>query len=130
MKKLMLLCLLLNVVFFVQAQTKDSTLNDFVGTYKFPEGSVVAEVVVSMEADGLLMGSSVGNSTLVKTGEDLFSITAYDGTAQFKRDANKKVIGVNINAGGYVLEGTKSEGIALSHAAAILLKRQSFFQLK
>ncbi|MFZ6025046.1 MAG: hypothetical protein ACOYVG_11415 [Bacteroidota bacterium] len=130
MKKLMLLCLLLNVVFFVQAQTQDSTLNDFVGTYKFPEGSVVAEVVVSMEADGLLMGSSVGNSTLVKTGEDLFSITAYDGTAQFKRDTNKKVIGVNINAGGYILEGTKSEGIALSCAAAILLKRQSFFQLK
>jgi hypothetical protein len=130
MKKLMLLCLLLNVVFFVQAQTQDSTLNDFVGTYKFPEGSVVTEVVVSMEADGLLMGSSVGNSTLVKTGEDLFSITAYDGTAQFKRDANKKVIGVNINAGGYILEGTKSEGIALSCAAAILLKRQSFFQLK
>lgn len=130
MKKLMLLCLLLNVVFFVQAQTQDSTLNDFVGTYKFPEGSVVTEVVVSMEADGLLMGSSVGNSTLVKTGEDLFSITAYDGTAQFKRDANKKVIGVNINAGGYILEGTKSEGIALSRAAAILLKRQSFFQLK
>jgi hypothetical protein len=82
--------------------------------------------VVSIEGEGLIMGSSVGNSTLVKAGEDLFTITAYDGTAQFKRDANKKVIGVNINAGGYVLEGTKSEGIALNHAAAMLLKRQLY----
>lgn len=126
MKKLMMLCLLLGTVAFVQAQTKDSTLNDFVGKYKFPEGSIVTEVVVSMEGEGLIMGSSVGNSTLVKAGEDLFTITAYDGTAQFKRDANKKVIGVNINAGGYVLEGTKSEGIALNHAAAMLLKRQLY----
>jgi len=130
MKKLMMLCLLLGTVAFVQAQTKDSTLNDFVGKYKFPDGSIVTEVTVSMEGEGLVMGSSVGNSALVKTGEDQFAITAFDGTAVFKRDANKKVIGVNINAGGYVLEGTKSESIALSHASAILLKRQSFFQLK
>jgi len=100
------------------------------GKYKFPDGSIVTEVVVSMEGEGLIMGSSVGNSTLVKTGEDLFSITAYDGTAQFKRDANKKVIGVNINAGGYVLEGSKSEGIALNHATAMLLKRQMFLSGK
>lgn len=130
MKKLMMLCLLLSTVAFVQAQTKDSTLQDFVGKYKFPEGSIVTEVVVSMEGEGLVMSSSVGNSTLVKTGEDLFSITAYDGTAQFKRDANKKIIGININAGGYVLEGTRSDGIALNHASALLLKRQLFFQRK
>ncbi len=128
MKKLMMLCLLLGTVAFVQAQTKDSTLNDFVGKYKFPDGSIVTEVTVTMEGEGLVMGSSVGNSALVKTGEDQFSITAFDGTAQFKRDANKKVIGVNINA--YVLEGSKSDGIALHHASAILLKRQSFFLLK
>ncbi len=130
MKKLMMLCLLLGTAFFVQAQTKDSTLNDFVGKYKFPDGSIVTEVTVSMEGEGLVMGSSVGNSALVKTGEDQFSITAFEGTAQFKRDANKKVIGVNINAGGYVLEGTKSEGVALNLASAIFVKRQSFFQLK
>ncbi len=126
MKKLMMLCLLLGAVTFVQAQAKDSTLNDFVGKYKFPEGSIVAEVTVSIDGDGLIMGSSIGNSTLVKAGEDLFTITAYDGTAQFKRDANKKVIGVSINAGGYVLEGTRSEGIALNHAAVMLLKRQLY----
>lgn len=126
----MMLCLLLGMVVIVQAQAKDSTLQDFVGKYKFPDGSVVTEVVVSMEGEGLVMSSSVGNSTLVKTGEDQFSITAYDGTAQFKRDTNKKIIGVNINAGGYVLEGTKSEGIAFTYASTVLLKRQLFFQRK
>lgn len=130
MKKLIMLCLLLGAVAFVQAQTKDSTLQDFVGKYKFPEGSIVTEVVVSIEGEGLVMGSSAGNSILVKTGEDVFSITAYDGTAQFKRDTNKKVIGVNINAGGYVLEGTKSETVAFNHASTILLKRPLFFQRK
>lgn len=130
MKKLMMLCFLLGAVAFVQAQTKDSTLNDFVGKYKFPEGSIVTEVTVSMEGDGLVMGSSVGNSALVKTGEDQFSITAFEGTAQFKRDANKKVTGVSINAGGYALEGTKSDGIAFDRSSSILLKRQLFFQRK
>jgi hypothetical protein len=123
MKKLMMICLMLGVAAFAHAQDKDSTLQDFVGKYKFPEGSIVAEVTVSMEGSGLVMGSSIGTSTLVKIGEDLFSITAYDGSAQFKRDTNKKVIGVSINAGGYALEGTKSDGIAIDKAHAIFINR-------
>ncbi|MGV3595152.1 MAG: hypothetical protein ACO1NK_07880 [Sediminibacterium sp.] len=123
MKKLMMICLMLGVVAFAHAQDKDSTLQDFVGKYKFPEGSIVAEVTVSVEGAGLVMGSSIGNSALVKIGEDLFSITAYDGSAQFKRDANKKVIGVSINAGGYALEGTKSDGIAIDRAHAVFINR-------
>ncbi|MBL0883246.1 MAG: hypothetical protein IBJ16_07885 [Chitinophagaceae bacterium] len=123
MKKLMMICLLLGTVAFVHAQDKDSTLQDFVGKYKFPEGSIVAEVTVSIEGAGLAMGSSIGTSALVKIGEDLFSIAAYDGTAQFKRDTNRKVIGVSINAGGYALEGTKSDGIAIDRAHAMLINR-------
>lgn len=119
----MIICLLLGVVAFAHAQDKDSTLQDFVGKYKFPEGSVVSEVTVSIEGEGLVMGSSIGTSSLVKIGEDLFSITAYDGSAQFKRDTNKKVIGVSINAGGYALEGTKSDGIAIDKAHAIFINR-------
>ena len=119
----MMICFLLGIVAFTHAQDKDSTLQDFVGKYKFPEGSVVSEVSVSIEGEGLVMGSSIGTSTLVKIGEDLFSITAYDGSAQFKRDTNKKVIGVSINAGGYALEGTKSDGIAIDSAHAIFFNR-------
>jgi len=121
----MMICLMLGVVAFANAQDKDTTLQDFVGKYKFPEGSIVAEVSVSMEGEGLVMGSSIGTSTLVKIGEDLFSITAYDGSAQFKRDTNKKVIGVSINAGGYALEGTKSDGIAVTKSSIFYFSKNA-----
>lgn len=130
MKKLMMLCLVLGSFACVHAQTKDSTLQDFVGKYKFPEGSIVAEVTVTMEGDGLVMGSSIGNSTLVKIGDDLFSLTAYDGTAQFKRDANKKVIGVSINAGGYALEGTRSDGITMKRHPSVCMYPYSKFMMQ
>jgi len=126
----MIICLLLGIVAFTHAQDKESTLQDFVGKYKFPEGSVVSEVSVSIEGEGLVMGSSIGTSTLVKIGEDLFSITAYDGSAQFKRDTNKKVIGVSINAGGYALEGTKSDGIAIDKAHSIFINRTNRLMAK
>jgi len=126
----MIICLLLGIIAFTHAQDKDSTLQDFVGKYKFPEGSVVSEVSVSIEGEGLVMGSSIGTSTLVKIGEDLFSITAYDGSAQFKRDTNKKVIGVSINAGGYALEGTKSDGIAIDKAHSIFINRTNRLMAK
>lgn len=126
----MIICLLLGIVAFTHAQDKDSTLQDFVGKYKFPEGSVVSEVSVSIEGEVLVMGSSIGTSTLVKIGEDLFSITAYDGSAQFKRDTNKKVIGVSINAGGYALEGTKSDGIAIDKAHSIFINRTNRLMAK
>ncbi len=119
----MMICLMLGTVAFVYAQDKDSTLQDFVGKYKFPDGSIVPEVTVSVEGAALVMGSSIGNSALVKIGEDLFSITAYDGSAQFKRDANRKVIGVSINAGGYALEGTKSDGIAIDRSQVMFINR-------
>ena len=119
----MMICLMLGTVAFVYAQDKDSTLQDFVGKYKFPDGSIVPEVTISVEGAGLVMGSSIGNSALVKIGEDLFSITAYDGSAQFKRDANRKVISVSINAGGYALEGTKSDGIAIDRSQVMFINR-------
>ncbi|TAF53234.1 MAG: DUF3471 domain-containing protein [Sphingobacteriia bacterium] len=94
------------------AAQADTTLNAYLGKYKFPEGSVVSEVVVALEAGGLTMGSSAGTSTLVKVETDVFTITQFQGTATFKRDENKKVVGVTINAMGYLLEGTRSEGLA------------------
>lgn len=90
-------------------QTSDSTLGQYVGKYKFPDGSVVAEVVVKLENGALTMESSAGVSPLEKQGDDLYAITQFQGTAKFNRDTNKKIVGVSINAMGYVLEGTKTE---------------------
>lgn len=112
-KQLMLLFLLSGSFFMAQAQ-QDSTLQAYVGKYKFPEGSVVSEVSVSLDNGALSMASSAGTSALEKIGEDLYSITQFQGTALFRRDANKKVIGVSIKAMGYELEGTKTEGAPLA----------------
>lgn len=103
-------CASICFVAFAQAQTPtDSTLQQYVGKYKFPDGSVVAEVTVALDNGALTMSSSAGVSPLEKQGEDLYTITQFQGTAKFNRDTNKKVIGVSINAMGYVLEGVKSE---------------------
>ncbi|MBI2284743.1 MAG: hypothetical protein HYU71_13600 [Bacteroidetes bacterium] len=92
------------------APAKDTAaLLQYVGKYVFPEGSVVPDVTVSIEDGALVMASSQGNSSLEKQGEDLYTIVQFQGTAKFNRDANKKIIGVSINAMGYQLEGIKGE---------------------
>lgn len=118
MKKLILLfCLGIGFASMLNAQqtpSQDTTLQEFIGKYKFPDGSVIAEAMVALENGVLSVTSSAGVSPLEKQGEDLFAITQFQGTAKFNRDANKKIIGVSINAMGYQLEGTKSDAIAFT----------------
>lgn len=112
MKKIFLLMLVLgsfSAAFAQQTPAGDSTLQQYAGKYKFPEGSVVAEVTVILDGGNLTMSSPVGTSPLEKKEEDVFIITQFQGTAKFNRDASKKIIGVTINAGGYLLEGTRTE---------------------
>lgn len=119
MKKLILFCCLsVCLITVAQAQQnpnpapapKDSTaMQPYVGKYKFPDGSVVAEVTVAIEDGALTMTSSAGTSALEKKADDLYTIVQFQGTAKFNRDANKKIIGVSIDAMGYQLEGTKDE---------------------
>ncbi|MFM9021907.1 MAG: DUF3471 domain-containing protein [Sediminibacterium sp.] len=113
MKKMILAlaAVLFTVVAFSQeVPTPDSSLQQYTGKYKFPEGSVVAEIAVLIDGGGLVMSASAGTSPLEKREEDVFFIVQFQGTAKFNRDANRKVVGVTINAMGYVLEGTRTEG--------------------
>jgi hypothetical protein len=64
---------------------------------------------VNIENGGLNMIASVGTSPLKKNDGDVFEITLFQGIANFKRNEDKKVVGVSINAMGYNLEGTKEE---------------------
>lgn len=112
MKKVILFAFMLigfSSAVMANSVTADSTETQLLGKYKFGEGSPVAEVTVALEGGVLMMNSSAGASTLVKTGEDVYTITQFQGTASFKRDENKKVIGVTILAMGYELVGTKEE---------------------
>src|SRR5574343_1969881 len=86
---------------------KDSTVNQILGKYKFAEGSPVEEVTVELENGVLVMNSAAGSSTLEKSGEDIYVITQFQGTAKFTRNESKVVTGVTILAMGYELVGTK-----------------------
>jgi hypothetical protein len=123
MKKMLLFAfMLVGCISATNAQT-DTTVTQFIGKYKFAEGSPVSEVTVVLENGVLMMNSQAGSSTLEKSAEDVYVITQFQGTAKFTRDGNKKVIGVTILAMGYELVGTKepSSTYYLATKKAVLL---------
>lgn len=102
------LLITLFTVIAIAGNAQDSTLKkEIMGRYTFPAGSVVEEVNVSEEAGMLTMSSSVGTSALEQVKGDTFNITSFNGIAVFRRNDQRKVVGVHIDASGYVLDGVK-----------------------
>ena len=83
----------------------------YTGVYKFPDGSVISTIEVLLQDSALQMASSAGASPLAWIKDDEFTITNFSGVATFKRNSEGKVVGVHIEAMGYVLDGTKQEVI-------------------
>ena len=108
MKKILLLSTLLLGV-FISIQAQDTTLTQFTGKFKFAEGSPVQEVAISADNGALVAVSVLGTFVLQKTGEDQFFIAEFQAPVVYKRDSNKKVVGLAINANGMVLEAVKVE---------------------
>ena len=107
-----LLVTLLATISFLSVSAQDSTLNKYTGKYKFPEGSPVTEITVTVENGTLMAASAMGATEFKKTDTpDVFEVVVYGGTATFKKNAEGKVTGVSISAGGTNMEGTKVEGI-------------------
>ena len=95
---------------------QDTTLNEYVGTYKFPEGSVVLSVDIKIDNGTLMVSSSAGSSALEKISKDTFNLVSYSGTVYFTRDADKKVNGIKIEVQDTVLEGKKeTAGLTVSY---------------
>jgi hypothetical protein len=104
MKKILFvitLCLFSGIALYAQ-----DSLKQYVGKYKFPEGSVVPEIEVVLDNGALSFNSMMGNTPVEKTKGDEFSIPQYNGTATFIRNEAKKIVGLKIEAQGTVLEGT------------------------
>jgi hypothetical protein len=111
MKKLILSLIMLTGLLSVNAQT--DSLKQYTGKYKFPDGSPVTEITVTLDSTGLTANSAMGSSELKKTEGDVFEIVAYGGVATFKRNAENKISGVVILVGDINMEGTKTEDAAL-----------------
>lgn len=125
MKKIVSLFVFL-VTLTVAGNAQTDSLQQYAGRYVFPAGTVVEEVNVSLKDTTLSITSSAGNSILVRQQGDNFSMPAFSGTVVFKRDTNKNVVGISIDAMGYQLEGTKDQpkALVLAPSDKILFKRE------
>ena len=111
MKKILLFSTLLLSV-FITIQAQDTTLTQFTGKFKFAEGSPVQEVVINADNGTLVATSAMGSFVLQKTGEDQFLIADFQAPVVYKRDSNRKVIGLTISVSGMVLEAVKVEAVS------------------
>jgi len=109
--KYILITVAMMAIACMAVDAQDSSALQFVGKYKFPEGSVVAGVEVTINNGTLVMSSSAGVSDLALLGADSFNIIHFKGYAVFKRNETKKVVGVHIEASGYVLDGPKESAM-------------------
>jgi hypothetical protein len=112
MKKISLLLILMIRFLAVNAQT--DSLQQYTGKYKFPDGSPVTEITVSLDSTVLTANSAMGSSELKRTEGDIFEIVAYGGVATFKRNAENKISGVQILVGDINMEGTKTEDLMVN----------------
>jgi uncharacterized protein DUF3471 len=95
------------IVSFIFLKAQDTTLNEYVGTYTFPEGGPVTSVDVKLENGSLVASSTAGSSLLEKISKDTFNLVTYSGKVYFSRDSSKKVNGIKIEVEDTILEGKK-----------------------
>jgi Domain of unknown function (DUF3471) len=109
MKKLFFILFAIAGMITVNAQQnpQSDSLKEYTGKYKFPEGSAVPEVNITIENGMLFAGSSAGSSELKRIEKDLFEIVAYAGKATFRRNEEGKLVGVKIEVEDLIMEGTK-----------------------
>jgi hypothetical protein len=110
--KRILVSVIMTAITCTALNAQDSSALQYVGKYKFPEGSIVAGVEVAMNNGALVMSSSAGVSDLGLLGVDSFNIVNFNGYAVFKRNEAKKIVGVHIEASGYILDGPKESAMA------------------
>ena len=109
MRKLYTILLLFSFSLFSRAQ--DSTLNEYAGKYKFPSGSMVPEVEISLNNNALTITAVLGSASMEKVSRDTFMIPTYgNALVFFYRNTDNKVAAIKIDTGSDVMKG-KKEGV-------------------
>ena len=108
MKKIFFSLLVLLTFSSLNAQS-DSTLQEYTGKFKYPDGSPVTEIIVVIENGILSANSALGNSELKKTDtKDVFDIVSYSGVATFKRNTEGKITSLRVQVQDVDMEGEKT----------------------
>ena len=86
---------------------QDTLLQQYKGVYKFPDGSIVPSVEITVDNGIVTIHSQMGEAALEKISRDTFSLPIYEAMVYFIRDAETKVNGIKIETHDLVLEGKK-----------------------
>ena len=106
----------------------EESLQQYAAKYKFPQGSAVTEVSVVFENGILHLNSSLGTTTLEKTGEDKFYMPANSGTVVFVRNEAKRITGIKFDVQNLSEDGNRIENDADINIPAPIYK--SAFPIK
>ena len=126
MKRLIFSFFLTTSLVYVQAQA-DTSLKQYAGTYKFPEGSVVPSVEVTNENGGLVISSAQGSSPLERISKDTFNLIAYSGKVYFLRNAESKIDSIRIEVQDVILEGKKDSSSIGGIIEELILKIEKYY---
>jgi hypothetical protein len=114
MRKTLLICLSFLLYFAATAQT-DTTLNEYKGIYKFPDGSATPSVEITIQGNELYANSSIGSASMTKIAKDTFSIPSYGGMAYFTRNEAGKIKGIRVEVGDLILIGDKEVNMPMAY---------------
>src|SRR5688500_13335191 len=106
----LLLFLLGSLLTLGAAAQGDTTLNEYKGIYKFPDGSATPSVEISIQGGSLYASATIGSASLAKTGRDTFSIPEHGGMVYFIRNEQNKVHRIRVIVGDLDLEGAREGG--------------------
>lgn len=107
MKKFCLLFSFIIITKLALAQTPADSLQEYTGIYKFPPGSEIVSLEITIVNGGLFGNTNMGSGSLVRVNKDTFSIPEHNGTAYFSRNAEKKVVRIHLEVGELILDGDK-----------------------
>jgi hypothetical protein len=79
------------IVSFILLKAQDTTLNEYVGTYTFPEGGPVTTVDVKLENGSLVASSTAGSSAMEKISKDTFNLVTYNGKFILQETLQKRL---------------------------------------
>jgi len=126
MKKFVLF--VFTVICVIHLNAQDTTLNEYVGTYTFPEGSIVPTVEIRIENGSLMASSPAGSSALEKISKDTFNLVSYSGTVYFIRNTENKIDSIKIETQDVILQGKKETSAASPKFSTLYLKTESNYE--
>ena len=129
MKKIPVLICFLIITKLALAQAPADSLREYTGIYKFPPGSEIVSLEITIVNGGLFGNTNMGSGALVRVNKDTFSIPEHHGIAYFSRNAEKKVVRIHLEVGELILDGDKeNSSLAIHHFQNEMIQRKSFIK--